>query len=758
VRVALLCQHIPPVEDHAGQEALELAKGLRARGMQVEVIAENRTLAPPRATVDGVRVRRMRGEGAIQQLPVRVAGVVRTLAFIAWAVLRLVRRRYDVIQVYGCDWFAWGAVLAAHVRKTPILVKVTQPGVHDAETLSRRCVGPFRVDRLASAPLRSATAVLAPDPEAAACQARYFPHVPVGCLPGGVDGAQAELYAGLYMALTARDDSGRATALRTYLSAHSESSKRETPGHDGDGKNVGPVGDDEAPEPEMRGEDAPDDGPGASPEPRRERAITTRPLIRGPGAAPSSGLVAARAGNAMAVRTRLHVSGDVVAIIGAVLGAVLLGALGGLADLGGKLSHPETAAEYALIGCGVFGVIALRSENRFALKKTGPGVHVAALALAFTFFVGVYVVAPYLRPKQVETIVLMSVSVAAFVVGALVTAPTFLVRATLLQSNDAPPITRQRIVLWIAAIFALAAFVNLATGSVPLLSGNINGTRFGGTGAVLHLGAWIDGGLEWSAVVAGAAIVRQKRVDKWSGGLTFVGVVPLILLGGRSFLLIVALSVLVVIASMHRVSFVRLALTIVLGIAVLGAAGQYRSLHSFEGANAHKLSLLGTIFKSAGIGPSVFSSVLERVPAEIPYQHGGFLTRDFRAVLPLHPLGRPLASDYWVTQAVRQRNTSLIGGSPPTLAGGLYIDFGIPGIIFGAAVLGAMLVLLYRWVLDVGTIGALVLYAYFAAYVALAAYAYISLKPTMVTVMILAYLLHRVELRKQGPSLVPEVS
>jgi oligosaccharide repeat unit polymerase len=115
--------------------------------------------------------------------------------------------------------------------------------------------------------------------------------------------------------------------------------------------------------------------------------------------------------------------------------------------------------------------------------------------------------------------------------------------------------------------------------------------------------------------------------------------------------------------------------------------------------------------------------------------------------MPFHPFGKPDRADTWVTEAILHRDPAQIGGSPPTLVGGLYIDFGVPGVALGSALLGFLLVLLYRWARRAKTIGALTLYSYAAAYTALAAYSYVSLKPTLVAVAVVAFVAHRAETR-----------
>jgi oligosaccharide repeat unit polymerase len=434
--------------------------------------------------------------------------------------------------------------------------------------------------------------------------------------------------------------------------------------------------------------------------------------------------------------------------VGAVVTSGAVGVLVALAQLGGTLSRPGVAAAIALLVTALIGLAGLRGNGFLVLRRAGPGVQVAALALALAFFVGVFVASPDLQNEAQRTITLLTVSVGAFLLGAFFAVLLWPTSRRGLLPRSGSDVIHGRVVLAIVCVLALAALLNVATGSAPLLSANVNSARFSGDGGVLgRLWTWIIGGLEWSAVAAGVSVVRARAIDQRTVVIFLMGTLPLVLLAGRSFLLVIALAILVAVAACRRVSLPRLCLAIVIGIGALGAAGEYRLAHS-TAPGTRATSTLATIFQSAATGPEVFATVLARVPGDIPFQRGEFLVRDFEALLPFHPLGKPETADYWVTQVIRGRDILIVGGSPPTLAGGLYIDFGVPGIILGCAVLGAFLVALYRWVVRVRTIGAMILYCYLSAYVGLAAYSYISLKPEMLMAVGLAYLVHRLERRR----------
>ncbi len=219
-------------------------------------------------------------------------------------------------------------------------------------------------------------------------------------------------------------------------------------------------------------------------------------------------------------------------------------------------------------------------------------------------------------------------------------------------------------------------------------------------------------------------------------------------------MLLVGLSAVIVIAMLGRLSLGRLVLLTTTGLVLLAAVGLARIEASDPNGQRRQylqennLSGVGGVLAlSASTGPWVFGQSLQAIPETIPYQRGNFFLRDTLAQLPFVSAPR---SDWWITEAVLQRDPAAIGGSPPTLVGGLYIDFGLVGIVIGCALIGFGLVRLFHWARAAGTFGALTLYGYLSAYVALAAYSYISLKPTVVVVVALCLMTHFVERAMRG--------
>jgi oligosaccharide repeat unit polymerase len=425
-------------------------------------------------------------------------------------------------------------------------------------------------------------------------------------------------------------------------------------------------------------------------------------------------------------------------------------------NVAGHLSRPEAVAQVVLLLAGGTAILGVRQVHG-ANARFGPGVYVASVAFGFALLLGLRSGGQRLTEHRTQLAVLFALAVGAFVAGATTSRALPRARVSSNEFTERFDPVRTPFVLWSAVILLGLALLNLATGSIPLLAPNIDGARFAGSGGVFaQFWTWIIGGLEWLLIVAGGGmLLRRRGVDRLSVTIALLCAGVLALLASRSFLLIVALSLLVSYAVVRRVTATKLLVLALAGLVSLGFSGALRIQHSDPtGARKQYLrsqqidSIYGLISQSAAVGPSVFASTLDSVPSALPYQHGRFALRDLRALLPLHPFGRPDRSDIWITKAILHRDPGLIGGSPPTLVGGLYIDFGVFGVAIGSFLIGFALVSLYRWARRAGTFGALIAYSYASAYVALSAYSYVSVKPTVLTVAALSLALHRIEVSR----------
>lgn len=237
-------------------------------------------------------------------------------------------------------------------------------------------------------------------------------------------------------------------------------------------------------------------------------------------------------------------------------------------------------------------------------------------------------------------------------------------------------------------------WVNFLTGRIPLLAESINEARRVPGDAILQ---------QWSFaayptlefVIIAAAVLPLRRVARWMRIVLIVLCLgTLVLTGSRSFLVfpIVALAFLFIESIRPRLTLI---LGVGAGLAILvGLSGQLRSIASGTGANlvsnAERWGYgpFATILSPLQVGPHVFAAVQERIPSEIPFQNGVFFLRDF----PKLSAGQE--ADYWVAEAVLGRDTAATGGLPPTVLGGFFIDWGLPGAVIGATVLFFLLAFL----------------------------------------------------------------
>lgn len=306
-------------------------------------------------------------------------------------------------------------------------------------------------------------------------------------------------------------------------------------------------------------------------------------------------------------------------------------------------------------------------------------------------------------------------------------------------------------VLTLGAIVLFLAFLNVAMVGPALFSSNIDARRFSGTESPLSpLFPFLLGGVQWLMLLAICMKQFHKQeVPNYFWVIALSCAILFVLIAIRSMIVLVIVAALMALLAARRIPLRTILITGILGLLVLGIAGQFRSERSDPTGerSAYLLEhgygrILGPIVQSAATGPYVLSRVLEQVPDGSEFQHGGFLTRDLGSQIPLHPFGYPQPSDGWVTSQIINKDTTTNGGSPPTLVGGFYIDFGVFGIVVGCLLLGATTLVLGRWSNRAGTISAFCLFGYLTSYIILATYSYISLKPASITVVVLLLVSH----------------
>lgn len=288
--------------------------------------------------------------------------------------------------------------------------------------------------------------------------------------------------------------------------------------------------------------------------------------------------------------------------------------------------------------------------------------------------------------------------------------------------------------LWPTALaFAVGTGViwtNFLTGQIPLLSESINDARKEGVGGALASISYVGYSLTQFAFMA--AIVLPLRGLRTSHRMTIVAITgsSLFLTGSRAFLVLPVLALLcllierrrprlwIVLASAAAIT----AIVAFLGVSRAGSSGQSGNLAVNSERFGYGDGAFGAILSTLQPGPGVLSTVLTTVPQVVPHQYGAFALRDLPGVIGGEK------SDYWVTTMIMGRDSQAIGGLPPTMIGGFYIDFGMLGVILGVFACFFLL----AWWQPIQRTSRVTLsqfaYCFFGAYVITSYYSYLSLK------------------------------
>lgn len=441
-------------------------------------------------------------------------------------------------------------------------------------------------------------------------------------------------------------------------------------------------------------------------------------------------------------RPSLVVGVAVLSSVGVGVGIVAIAASGAL--------EGKVLPVLLLSVCVVGSLWAVRSPT--LRRAAGPGVFLACAALGTAFVLGLSSGDIRVIEEESRVAAYFAVGVAAILAGAMVHAG-FQTRPAVPRARTSVPF-KSNLLLWLAAAFLGLAALNMLTGTVPLLAGNVDQARFTGSGGVVSpIFVFVIGGLQWVLLICAVTwLVRREPPAGLQAGVLLAAAFLLFLLAARSFFVSVGLATIVAGLLLGRINVRALFIIATAGLVVLAIAGQARNAGSDPtGENRQALEqqgyggLRGTIVLSSTTGPWVLGQTLERVPNSVPHQRGQFALRDLKAQTPLQPFGAVERSDLWVTHEILDRDTDY--GMPPTLVGGLFIDFGFPGILVGCLLVGYVLAALFRWAGGAGTVGAISLYGYVSGYVALSSYSYLSVKPLTLTVIGLCFVAHRVELR-----------
>jgi oligosaccharide repeat unit polymerase len=382
----------------------------------------------------------------------------------------------------------------------------------------------------------------------------------------------------------------------------------------------------------------------------------------------------------------------------------------------------------------------LRAENERSVAGSS--------ALVILIIASVYGIGAVDRPGPVFGINLsdedfeqIALGVTAILAGSLIVRLLMPVRpvniARLTPTFIALPDRKLAVVAIIAMCFAL---VNYATSGIPILSNDVNGSRFAGNYGILgRLWPLILPTLQVVVVVAAVRLMAKKATRTWNV-LGFLSFAFLIMSGGRSLFFVPLIAVALFAVDLLKPRFRTIVLLAGAGVGIIGAFGYARTLGS-SGSESNiaylgmrdQNSWLGSLDISVQTGPRVFSAAKESVLDS--FLGGAFFIADFNNFVT----GSTPSSDRLVTQLLN-RDPNVVGGLPPTVFGGFYLDWGTAGIIFGALGLGFFLELFRRLSHSRMTLSSLVWTYYFSTYVLLSVYSYISAKPALIVVALLCLL------------------
>lgn len=432
----------------------------------------------------------------------------------------------------------------------------------------------------------------------------------------------------------------------------------------------------------------------------------------------------------------LVAAAGVIAIFGGyVLGAVLLAA-----------EQVVAASISALIGLGLFSLTRYRSRSFFS----------GSLTLVYASIALFYAYGLFPRPFPMFEVEPTPNTLLPIVLGSTTLLVTLLIagnaghsRSTFSETaqtpkfaNDTrpfvprPPQSGSVVVICVLASLGIS-ILNFVTGEIPLLSGDVNNSRFNGNfGALGKLWPLTLPVLQVAILITLILTFLKRATVGWIL-LGSICLAVLVLNGGRSLFLIpiIAFGMFVVESARPRMtSIIALCLC---GIAALGAFGLARRTNTdLSYLSERNLdSWTGSIDMSLQTGPRVFEvaqSMLEgnHLFGQILF---GDILNFFQSSIQ--------RSDRVVTLLIG-RDPVDVGGMPPTLWGGLFLDFGMLGVLIGAVILGVALVKFRSFAIKSRSWEGILWYTYFATYTLISVYSYLSVRPSWIVVLGLCVLIH----------------
>ena len=315
---------------------------------------------------------------------------------------------------------------------------------------------------------------------------------------------------------------------------------------------------------------------------------------------------------------------------------------------------------------------------------------------------------------------------------------------------------------WLGVFAVTVAAVNYITGDIPLLSDDINGARFvGDNGMLARLWSVVHPITQMSVIVA-LLKMQSRRIDlRWTVlGLSSAASLPLA--GGRSLLIIPLIAFGVLLIELKRPNMRVVLITMMAGLVLFGLAGQVREMSSGGARQAQSYlsqrgldSWSGSADLSLQTGPRVLTLAIAVLNGE--RLRGKLLIGDLPKVKPADVPG----SDRLVTELIG-RDPTVVGGSPPTVFGGFYLDFGWWGVATGALLLGFLLTFSRIVMYATRSLPASVWFGYVTAYIAISGYSYVSLRPSWIVVLMVCLGTHKFVKETHGPRTscvqIPQIS
>lgn len=392
-------------------------------------------------------------------------------------------------------------------------------------------------------------------------------------------------------------------------------------------------------------------------------------------------------------------------------------------------------------------VLSLLLLSRYSLRTP---VLSGSLVLVFALMIGIHVSGALPRSLPIMSInprdgqwVMYLIGFVSLIIGAALGAarpsvPGRVTSVTDVDLADREPGWNLKVLLPVVGVAMFVGIVNYATGSIPLLAGDVNGARLNGNyGALGRFWPLVFPVLQVGLMVSVVLISRGRATLLWLlAGLASASI--LVLSGGRSLLIIALLAVGVVFVEYARPRLSVIALVSAVGLALFGLVGAIRTASSANASAAAAFlsernldGWFGSTDLSLQTGPRVMSLALDSIQGQT--LNGAVLLGDIQNFF-VPAIAR---SDRVIT-ALLGRDASVLGGLPPTIWGGFALDFGLIGIIIGGLIVGAIAGFSRTAMLKNWGLGATIWFGYFAAYLLLSSYSYISFRPSWIVVLILA--------------------